>query len=135
MKLIKKIGLALGLAGGLGLTGGALIGGSALADHPDPWFEVRYERVYQPVVRSYRYTTTVPVRFYNERNQSVALYMDGNYIGSLAPYEAERFWIPSGYHNVTYRAGGRMHTVSVNAFYGQPNRVVIQRPAYVYWDL
>jgi len=74
-----------------------------------------------------RWGRLVPVRFVNARNQFVTLYLNGRYLGRLAPNSRERIELPVGAHVVTYRVGFRrnVHQLRISAFRGEPNRVVI----------
>ncbi len=78
--------------------------------------------------RGERWGHQVPVRFVNERRQAVTLFLNGHYIGRVAPLSRERIWLPAGHHVVTYKVGwrDRYHQMSVSAFPGQRNRVVIE---------
>jgi len=78
--------------------------------------------------RGERWGHRVPVRFVNERRQPVTLFLNGHYIGRVAPFARERIWLPAGHHVVTYKVGwrDRYHQMSVSAFPGQRNRVVIE---------
>jgi hypothetical protein len=70
----------------------------------------------------------VPVRIINHRDQWVTLYVNGRYAGRVAPNSRERIAVPAGYHTLTYQVGrrNRVHQVSLSAFHGQRNRVVIE---------
>ncbi len=70
----------------------------------------------------------VPVRVVNERDQWVTLYVNGRYAGRVAPNSRQRIAVPPGYHTLTYQVGRRhrVHQVSLSAFHGQRNRVVIE---------
>jgi len=75
-----------------------------------------------------RWGRFVPVRFVNHREQFVTLYLNGRYLGRIAPNSRDRIALPPGNHVVTYQVGrrNRFHQVSVNAFPGQHSRVVIE---------
>lgn len=75
-----------------------------------------------------RWGRFVPVRFVNHRDQWVTLYLNGAYLGRVAPNSRDRIALPPGSHVVTYKVGhrNRFHQVSVNAFPGQRSRVVIE---------
>jgi hypothetical protein len=135
MKLAKIIIVALGLS----LSGGALAG-TALAD-PGRNHDHRGER-WRDNDRGDRHRDhdrgrhdnrwdrwghQVPVGFFNAKNRPVTLYMNGRYLGRIAPNSFERISLPTGYHTVSYQVGRRGHyqQLSVSAFYGQRNRVVI----------
>ncbi|MBL8787887.1 MAG: hypothetical protein JNJ59_23525 [Deltaproteobacteria bacterium] len=68
------------------------------------------------------------VKFVNERNEWVTLFLNGRYIGKIAPNSRERIDVPIGSHTVTYKVGfrNRFHNVAVDAFPGRGNRVVIE---------
>ena len=77
----------------------------------------------------------VPVRFVNHRDQFVTLYLNGRYLGRLAPNSRERITLPVGHHVVTYQVGfrHRYHQVEVSAFHGQRNRVIIEGRRWGGW--
>ena len=77
----------------------------------------------------------VPVKFVNRNDRFVTLYLNGSYLGRVAPHSRERIWLPAGYHTVTYKVGWRhrFNQVTLTAFRGQKNRVVIDRPYWRPW--
>jgi len=77
----------------------------------------------------------VPVRFVNHRDQFVTLYLNGQVLGRIGPNARERIALPPGHHVVTYQVGfrPRYHQVSVSAFHGQRNRVVIEGRRWGGW--
>jgi hypothetical protein len=145
MKLVRNIALALSLS----LAGGAALSGTALAEHRDddqqPWGDDdngRWDRDRDDDWdrgdrdgwdrgdrdRPGRWGHLVPVRFVNQRDQFVTLYLNGRFLGRVAPNSRERIALPPGYHTVTYQVGHRprYHQIGVSAFRGQRNRVVIE---------
>lgn len=68
------------------------------------------------------------VGFVNMRDQPVTLFLNGQFLARLAPNSRERVTMPAGNHIVTYQVGWRhrYHQISVSAFEGQRNRVVIE---------
>lgn len=85
--------------------------------------------------RDGRWGRWVPVRFVNQRDRVVTLYLDGRYLGRVAPFSRERIALPPGHHVVTYQVGHRprWHEVSVSAIPGQRNRVVIEGRRWGGW--
>jgi hypothetical protein len=133
MKLSRIIIMTLGVS----LAGG--LAGSALANDGRGRHDERYDRDGRRDHdrrdgdrgrwdRGDRWAHTVPVRFVNERRQPVTLFVNGRYLGRIAPMSRERIALPVGHHVVTYKVGWRdqFHQLSVSAFPGRHNRVVIE---------
>ena len=78
--------------------------------------------------RGDRWDGWTTVGFVNTRDQPVTLFLNGQFLARLAPNSRERVTMPVGNHIVTYQVGWRQryHQISVSAFEGQRNRVVIE---------
>jgi len=148
MLQFKTLVVALGLT----LSSGAFLAGAASAapgDRPDRGWGDRHDRDdnddNQYDVRQNdqgwhgdrgnrwdRGPRVVPafttVKFVNERDQWVTLFLNGRYLGRVAPNSRERIDVPVGSHTVTYKVGfrNRFHSIAFDAFPGRGNRVVIE---------